>query len=374
MRELPPVIQQVDRTYALFRGRKYSYFGGCDYFRLASHPKVLQAVREGVRKYGLNVSASRATTGNHALYERLEKELSGHFEAEAALLVSSGYLTNLVVAQGLAGEFSHALIDQRAHVCLADAAKVLGCSVVPFRHRDPADLARIARRLGARSRPILLTDGMFAHDGSVAPQRAYRRVLPRNGWMLVDDAHGAGVLGRTGRGSVELEGVDRRQLIQTITLSKAFGGYGGAVLCPRTVREKILARSRLFVGNTPLPLPLANAALAALGLLRQDRRLRWRLGENVADCKRRLRLGGLLLPDHPGPIICIVPRTHREAAALSRRLLKSGILPPWTQYPGGPNEGYFRFTVSSEHTRGQLDVLVETLIDHYAAAGRRDGG
>src|SRR5215831_4473164 len=108
MLDAPP-LQQLDRTYVRFKGRKLSYFSGCDYFRLASHPKVIAALQTGVKKYGLNVAASRLTTGNHVLYHKLEKALADLFRADAALLVSSGYCANLTVAQALAGNFSHAL-------------------------------------------------------------------------------------------------------------------------------------------------------------------------------------------------------------------------------------------------------------------------
>jgi len=106
-------LQQVDRTCVLLRGRKLSYFAGCDYFRLSSHSDVLRALREGVDRFGLNVSASRKTTGNHALYGKLEAKLAEFFSVEAAVLISNGYMTNLAVAQALAGEFTHALIDER---------------------------------------------------------------------------------------------------------------------------------------------------------------------------------------------------------------------------------------------------------------------
>jgi 7-keto-8-aminopelargonate synthetase-like enzyme len=365
MSQLPPVIQQVDRTYARFRGKRYSYFSGCDYFRLASHPRVLQAARDGVRDYGLNVAASRVTTGNHPLYERLEKELAEFFGAGSALLVSSGYVTNLAVAQALAGEFSHALIDERSHGCLADGAAFLGARVIRFKHREVGSIVRVVSRLGTGTRPILLTDGMFSRDGSVAPLRAYRKALPRRAWMLVDDAHGAGILGKAGQGAVEFEGVGRRQLIQTITLSKAFGTYGGAILCPRPVKEKIISHSGLFIGNTPLPLPLANAALAALNIFKSDHRLRRRLKQNTDYFKGRLREAGLPLLDNPGPIIPVIPDRRRETEALKRRLLAAGIFPALTRYPGGPKEGYFRFVISSEHTRNQLDALAGVLIEHH---------
>ncbi len=363
MRTLPPTLQQVDRTYVLLRGRKLSYFSGCDYFRLASHPAILRAVNDGLKKFGLNVAASRATSGNHQLYERLEEELAHFFGAESAVLVSSGYVTNLVVAQAWAGAFSHALIDERSHGCLADAVKFLECPVALFGHRDVPAVAAAIKRSGAGSRPILLTDGMFSHEGSVAPLKTYLRLLPKAGWLLVDDAHGAGVLGDTGQGALEHEGAGRKRVIQTITLSKAFGVYGGAILCPQSFRERVIAGSRLFVGNTPLPLPLANAALAALNILREDTRLRERLKRNSNSVKDRLRQAGFRLSDHPGPIIPLFPTSEGEAAAVKRRLLAAGILPPLTRYPGAPKQGYFRFVISSEHTREQLDNLAEALIE-----------
>src|SRR5258706_10980998 len=114
----PSTLQQIARTYVRLGRRKLSYFSGCDYFRLASHPSVLKAVQTGVKRYGLNVAASRLTSGNHVLYEKLEGSLAAFFDAETALLVSTGYLTNLVVAQALARTFSHALLDERAHPSL----------------------------------------------------------------------------------------------------------------------------------------------------------------------------------------------------------------------------------------------------------------
>jgi 7-keto-8-aminopelargonate synthetase-like enzyme len=354
-------LQQVLRTRVRYRGRTLSYFGGCDYFRLASHPAVRAALRDGLRRYGLNVAASRLTSGHHRLYDELERELARFFHAEAALLVGTGYVTNLAVAQALAGQFSHALLDERAHVSLHDAAALLDCPVLKFKHRDPEDLGRALRRCGREARPIVMTDGMFGHDGAVAPLRAYLKLLPRDGRLLVDDAHGAGTLGRAGGGAVEVEGVSRRRVVQCVTLSKAFGVYGGAVICSRTLRESILARSHVFVGSTPPPLPLVNAARAALRLLQTDPGLRRRLNENANYVKAALRRAGFPLPDAPGPLVPISPGAPPAQARLRRALLAANILPPFIRYPGGPANGYFRFAISSEHTRRQLDELVRAL-------------
>src|SRR5882724_10113 len=132
-RVLSPPLQQVGRTFVRFGKKKLSYFGGCDYFRLSSDPRVLKAFRDGLKTFGMTVAASRSTTGNHELYELLELRLAKFFDAPAALLLSSGYLTNLAVAQALAGTVSHALLDERAHASLVDAAQFLDCPIIKFK-------------------------------------------------------------------------------------------------------------------------------------------------------------------------------------------------------------------------------------------------
>jgi 7-keto-8-aminopelargonate synthetase-like enzyme len=232
---------------------------------------------------------------------------------------------------------------------------------VEFKHRDPADLAR---RLRGKSKPLLLTDGVFSHDGEVAPLREYLKRLPRSGMILLDDAHSAGVLGPGGRGTAEYAGVPRGRIVQTVTLSKAFGVYGGAILSSRPLREKIMAGSRMFAGNTPLPLPLASAALTAIGLLRGDQSLRSRLTRNVNCVKSALRARGMAVPETPAPIIGVIPRHPRETQALRKRLLSRHIFPSFIRYPGGPDSGYFRFVISSEHSQEQLDGLIASLNEH----------
>ena len=357
----PEPLQQVARTCVRYHGRKLAYFAGCDYFRLASHPQVIAALQTGVKKYGLNVAASRLTTGNHVLYRELEAALADFFGAESAVLVTSGYATNLVAAQALAGSFSHALVDDGVHPSLADASRFLECPVLRFKSKDPKALASAVQRCGPQSKVVVLTDGMFSNDGSAAPLAEYVAVLPKDAVLLVDDAHAGGVLGITGKGSVEHAGISRRRVIQTVTLSKAFGAYGGAILGTTRLRQSVLDRSRMFVGSTPLPLPLAHAALAGVRILKANKGLRTKLFENASYVKTALRAAGLPLPQTPGPIIPIHPSTRSEAARLQKALFAAGIFPPFIKYPGGPPSGYFRFVISSEHTRSQLDNLIKVL-------------
>jgi 7-keto-8-aminopelargonate synthetase-like enzyme len=357
----PEPLQQVDRTCVRYHGRKLAYFAGCDYFRLASHPQVIDALQTGVKKYGLNVAASRLTTGNHVLYRKLEAAVADFFGAESAALVTTGYATNLIAAQALAGNFSHALADDGAHPSLSDACRFLECPVLRFKSREPEALAQAVERCGPQAKLIVLTDGMFSGDGSAAPLAEYMKVLPKDALLLVDDAHGGGVLGRTGKGAIEHAGIGRERVIQTVTLSKAFGAYGGAILGAARLRQQVLDRSQMFVGSTPLPLPLANAALEGVRLLKAHKGWRARLFENAAYVKNALRAAGLAIPEAPGPIVRVVPKRASDAKRLQRALLNAGVHPPFIRYPGGPASGYFRFVICSEHTRSQLDALIKAL-------------
>lgn len=359
----PEPLQQVDRTYVRFQGRKLSYFSGCDYLRLASHPEVITALEQGARKYGLNVAASRMTSGNHRLYGELEARLARFFDAPSALLVPSGYVTNLIVTQALAGNFSHLLIDERAHASLQDAARLLECPILRFQHRNPEDLARCVERCGPGAKLILLTDGLFAHDGSVAPLRAYLEVLPGDALLLVDDAHGAGILGKTGQGSLQYAGVRRQHVIQTITLSKAFGTFGGVIVGSQALRRQILDRSLMFTGGTPLPLPLVNAAIKAVRIVETNPALRKRLIQNSTRVKDALERAGFSHPKTPGPVISVAPPKPGEAERFRRRVLRAGIFTYALKYPSHSSAPYFRFAISSEHTPEQLDKLSRTLIE-----------
>ncbi len=357
----PEPLQQVGRTCVLFRSREFSYFAGCDYFRLASHPEVMRAVTAGLEKYGLNVAASRVTTGNHALYRKVENALARFFAAPAALLVSSGYASNSVVAQTLRDDFSHVIIDAKAHVSLRDASRFFSCPILEFKSRDAGDLRRVLAGAGGKIKPILLTDGVFTYEGEVAPLPEYLEILGPQGMILLDDAHGAGVLGRTGRGTPEITGVSCERIIQTVTLSKAFGVYGGAILCPWALCGRMIAGSAMYAGSTPLPLPLANAALRAIAVLKRDRRMRNRLNYNVNYVKTALRAAGFPVPQTPVPVIAVTPGNPAQAMAIKRRLMARGVFPSFIKYPGGPAGGYFRFVISSEHSKTQLDDLLAAL-------------
>jgi 7-keto-8-aminopelargonate synthetase-like enzyme len=358
-----PPLRQVAKNLIEADGQRLLYFAGCDYFRFASHPLILRAIDQALRPGGLNVAASRFTTGNNPLYREAETRIAEFFEVADALLLPTGYVTNLVVTQALAAEVTHAFADERAHVCVTDAARFLNCLLTHFPHRDATALARRLRRLPASARPLVLTDGLFSGNGAVAPLADYLAALPARGWLLVDDAHGAGTLGAQGQGSPEHGGVRDERLIQTLTFSKAFGVYGGAVLCPPGLRALLATGSHLFAGSTPLPLPLVAGVLAALAAMRaQGPTRRRRLQSHAAWLRGELRAAGQPAEDQPGPIFPVHLASEAARESLCRRLLQAGIYPSFIRYPGGPEAGYFRFVLSSEHTRANVAALAAVLM------------
>jgi 7-keto-8-aminopelargonate synthetase-like enzyme len=259
--------------------------------------------------------------------------------------------------QGLGSSITHVLIDEGAHACLHDAAALSGLPVIRFRSRNPVALHCEIKRLGRRARVVVLSEGLSPYSGAIAPVREYLQGLPDTGWLVVDDAHGAGVLGARGRGTLEALNVLDPRIILTLTLSKAFGAYGGAVLGPNPVVEQIATGSRIYLGNTPLPLPLAAAALEAVRLLRDRPMLRRRLTENIRHLKRVLEPIRHASATHPGPMFALEPGNVSHPAEFQRALRKAGHYSSPIRYPGGPASGYFRFAVSSEHTARQIEGL-----------------
>ena len=359
--DLPEPLRPASSTQVWWHGRRLTYFGGCDYYRMSVHPAVKAAAAAALTRHGVGVAASRLTTGNHPLYEELEAWLARFLRLPGALVVGSGYAANLVVAQALAGEVTHVWLDARAHASLRDAAALLGCPVVEFRHRDPADLRRRLARLPRGARPAVLTDGLFAHDGSLAPLADYLALLPADGWLVVDDAHGLGVAGEHGRGTLEACGVADARVVVCGTLSKAFGGFGGVVAGDTAFLRRIRDRSRAFGASTPPPLPAVAAALAGGRLIAGDAALRARLRAKAACVRAAAREAGWAAPEPDTPILALVPRDPVEAARWRRRLLARGIYPTLIRYPGGPPGGYFRFAISSEHRAVELAGLIEVL-------------
>lgn len=379
-----PIAACDATTVTLPDGRVVLSFGGCDYLGLSSHPRVVRAVVEATARYGLSSNASRETTGNAEPHDALERALASFLGAERALLAPDGYLANIAACQGLAAAgFTQAVLDGRAHVSMADAARAAGLVITRFDHADADSLAGVleaVRRGGGRdarpthdARPaggvIVLTDGVFTADGEPAPLASYLRALRPTDRLLVDDCHGLGVLGPGGRGSTAQAGIadphpDPRVII-TSSLAKGLGCAGGVVAGTLADIARC-ARASAYFCTTPIAPAMAAGTLAALAVLSGEPTRVERLGTNAERLRAGLHALGLARApgSPPTPVTPIAAFTLADLPAmegLAADLLADGFRVPLVRYPGGPAEAYFRLSVNAEHTPDQIDRLLGAL-------------
>ena len=346
-------------TVTMPDGRVLISFGGCNYLGLAADARVIGAVGAATARFGLSSTASRETTGNAAPHDALERDLAAFLGVERALLVPDGYLANIAACQGLAaGGCTHAVLDSRAHVSMADAARTAGMSIARFDHGDAGSLARCLAAIRP-ARAVVMTDGVFTADGEPAPLIEYLEALGGGDRLLVDDCHGLGVLGPCGRGSVAYWGLRDARVIITSSLAKGIGVAGGV---GGGAGDEVArcARATAYVCTTPIAPALAEGARAAIGVLLHEPTRVDRLATNAERLRGGLHALGLaLMPTAPyTPIVAFtladLPTMERFAAALA----DAGFRVPLIRYPGGPAEAYFRLSVNAEHSLDQIDCLL----------------
>lgn len=356
-------VDGATSTHARARGRQFVTFGGCNYLGLAQHPRVIAAAGAAAGRYGLSTSASRTTTGNTALHEGLEADLCAHLGVEAALLLPDGYTANIAALQTLSRTTGIAVVDERAHRSLFDAAKTAGVQTRTYRHRDAADAARVAGVAGAAGSPVLvMTDCVFAADGSIAPLAGLLDALPDASCrLLVDDCHGFVVLGRSGRGTLdELAVALDERIVITTTLAKGLGCAGGAMLGSRPLIDTARAHAGAFVCTTPTSPMLVAAAREALRVVADEPDRLARLRDNAARLSEAVAPHEIA-PDPRTPIAAFTLGDEPAMRAARAELDRADIAVPLVAYPGGPVPVYFRATVTADHTPEQLDHLAGVL-------------
>lgn len=364
-------------TGATIEGRTMLAFAGCNYLGLANDPRVLQAVRSGLDRYGLSTTASRETTGNTTAFDDLETALSRFLCVERSLLLADGYTANIAMAQALATRFRTVLIDAKSHHSVHDAARSAGLIVVTFPHADIKAAAALAKR-HAEADPAgavaILTDGVFTSDGAVAKLPDLLDALPNDRSLLVvDDCHGVCVLGPEGRGTVSHFGLVDPRIIITTTLAKGFGSYGGCIAGPAWFIELARSASGIYRCSTPIPPAIAMAAHEAVRVVLAEPERLDRLRANVTRLREAFQALGLpLRADHGGaliPIFAFILDTHERMESVHRSILEDGILAPYIKYPNGPAEMFFRVVVNAAHTPEQIDRLADAFARRLPAMG-----
>jgi 7-keto-8-aminopelargonate synthetase-like enzyme len=355
----------MSATSVIIGGRALLSFAGCNYLGLAQHPRVIEALARNLVQYGISCGASRETTGNTSAHEELEHAAARFLGCEAALLAPDGYLANLVAAQALAADHDVALVDEKSHASLRDALIATRFRVVEYRHANAESAQRELQRVGAaNTRVALFTDGVFPAHGSIAPLRELVRILPHaRSTLVVDDCHATGVLGARGRGTCEHLGLSDPRVVITTTLSKAFGCFGGLIVCSRDRVRSMRERSRAYVGSSPIPPALACAGSAAIAELAADPSRLSRLRTNIARLRSRFVELGLTAPVHDLPVFPFTLDSIERMQRVHADLVASGILAPYIRYPDGMDDqrGYFRVALSAEHTDEHIDRLASAL-------------
>jgi glycine C-acetyltransferase len=368
-RELSPV-DGPQGPVITYRGREVVNLASNNYLGLANHPAVVAAATRALEAHGLGSGAARLISGNHRLFGALEERLADLKGAEAALVFGSGYPANLGLLQALAPE-GVILGDRLNHASLVDGARLAGASLKVYPHRDTARLAQLLARY--RDRPaVVATDGVFSMDGDLAPLPEIAALARSHGApLVVDDAHGTGVLGE-GRGAVHHFGLSAADVpVQMGTLGKALGGYGAFVAGSRDLVAFLVNHARSFIYTTALPPAVAAGALAALEIVTgpEGRALRERLAENRAHLAGGLKGLGFSVPEAPTPILPVVVGEASATTSLAAGLLERGVLAPAVRPPTVPaGTSRLRLTVMATHTRAHLDRALEAL-----EAGRGGG-
>lgn len=343
-------------------GREVDYFCGTSYFCLHGHPAVIKAACAATKEFGLGPG----TLAFMRVYEDLQESLCRWFGTEDVVLTISGYTGPMVLLQGMQDDFDLIFIDAATHYSSRDAIPTLGKPVHPFRHLDANSLAEeLARHVKAGQRPVVVSDGVFPSTGALAPLAEYRKAMaPYDGALLaVDDSHGVGVLGASGRGSMQeagLDGTDGNHFAGT--LSKAFGALGGIVPASAALAAKIEDKAMIMRGASPPPPAAAGAAVASLRLLETMPAMRANLKRNVRHMRAGLRDLGFAIPDTPVPIVSVQGNVDLERirVGLNERDIVVRVAGA-SSYSDAPDVPAMRLAVFSEHTPEQIDRLLSSI-------------
>ncbi|MGD8935409.1 MAG: 8-amino-7-oxononanoate synthase [Thiogranum sp.] len=348
-------------------GRDYLSFCSNDYLGLANHPQLIAAFKEGVDRFGVGSGAAHLITGHSYAHQALEEELAAFVGRPRALLFSTGYMANLGVVTALTGRGDEIFEDRLNHASLIDAAALSAAKLVRYPHNDMQALQQKLSASQARQR-LIASDGVFSMDGDCA-RLVTMQALARqsDAWLLVDDAHGFGVLGEQGRGwCADQLGAGADNVVLMATLGKALGTGGAFVAGSEALVETLIQQARTFIYTTAAPPALAWATRAALRLVQEGGDMRERLLRNIDYFRRGAAELDVPLMASETAIQPVVVGAAGPAMALSAALRQRGLLVTAIRPPTVPQgASRLRVTLSASHSLEQLDRLLRALADCY---------
>ena len=365
------VLSGPQGARAVIDGRPVINLSSNNYLGLANHPSLVEAAVAATQRLGAGSGAVRTIIGTMELHLELERRLAAFKRAEAVLVFQSGFTTNAGVIPVLVGEGDAIISDELNHASIIDGCRLSRAQVLRFAHRDVADLERVLREAQGFRRRLVITDGVFSMDGDIAPLPGVVPLAQRYGAMTyVDDAHGSGVLGENGRGTVNHFHLEGLVDVQIGTLSKALGALGGYVAGSRDLIDLLIHRGRPFLFSTSHPPGVTAAAIAAVDVLERDPDLVDRLWENARYFKAGLKRLGFDTGGSETPITPVIIGEGSLAMRFSDRLFAAGVFAQGVSYPTVPaDKSRVRTIVTAEHTREDLDHALEV----FGRVGREMG-
>jgi glycine C-acetyltransferase len=353
-------------------GKRVLNFCSNNYLGMANHPRLVQAAKEAVEKYGVGPAAVRTIAGTMDLHVELERRLAAFKGVEACITFQSGFTANVGAIPALVGKEDAIFSDELNHASIIDGCRLAGAKIIRYAHCDPADLERILKEQRADyPRAMVITDGVFSMDGDIAPlDKVYEASQKYDAILMVDDAHGEGVLGRGGRGIVDHFGLHGKVDIEIGTLSKAFGVVGGLVAGNPTVVEWLRQRGRPFLFSSAMTVPDVAACLATLDLLEESTQLVDQLWENTRFFKAEMKRLGFDTGQSQTPITPVMLGEAPLAQQFSRELFEAGLFAMSIGFPTVPRgKARIRVMISAAHKRADLEQGLEI----FAAVGRKLG-